>query len=385
MKSTSKRKVNILILSILLVIATIISGIVISFFYYKELENANANKEEKIKLDMNLAIKEEQTVEYMTTWNYEDFYKNLIDDKNIPKDTKVLISIDNKTLNQEDEYLFANVGSLNLEISLECDYSYKTYKLITNKIEVRKNVALNVVDNKIPVITGARDLETTVGSPLNLTDGITATDEQEGLLEVKCDTAIDFNVAGVYEVVFYAIDKNNNRAEAKITLTIKERLTTTTTTKKKTTTTKKPTTTTKASNDPSTKAGRLNLAKIEAKKVISQIIKPGMSDYDKARAICDYITNNVEVQSDQSSEAYKTNFGNEAYAALVLKIAACSGRCKAVSLLCEEVGISCQHINANEWTHQWNKVYIDGEWIVLDAQIGLLGGTEHPFEKNLNN
>lgn len=129
-----------------------------------------------------------------------------------------------------------------------------------------------------------------------------------------------------------------------------------------------------------TKEGRLALAKIEARKVVKKIIKPSMSKREKAEQICNYITNTVASQMNQSTEAYKKNYGNEAYAALVMKIAACSGRCKAVTLLCDAAGLQSKHINQNQWTHQWNKIKIDdGSWIVVDAQIGYMG-KKHPLE-----
>lgn len=131
-----------------------------------------------------------------------------------------------------------------------------------------------------------------------------------------------------------------------------------------------------------TKEGRLILARQEAARIVSEIITPKMTKYEKAVAICDYITETVEVQYDQSSEAYKTNFGNEAYAALIMKIAACSGRCKAVTLMCDAAGLESEHVNQGLWTHQWNRVKIDdGSWIVIDAQIGFVG-ERHPLEED---
>lgn len=114
-----------------------------------------------------------------------------------------------------------------------------------------------------------------------------------------------------------------------------------------------------------------------------------MTKYEMARAICDYLYYNVEQQHDQPTEAYKTNFGNEAYAAFVLKIAACSGTSKAVKLMCEVVGIECEIVNQGKWIHQWNRVKLDdgswpqsewvGEWAVLDAQAGVIDA-HHIFE-----
>jgi len=131
-----------------------------------------------------------------------------------------------------------------------------------------------------------------------------------------------------------------------------------------------------------TKAGRLALAKAEAKRQIDGLLQryPNLTKREIAERICYYITYSVDSQTNQSTEAYKKNYGNEAYAALIMKIAACSGRCKAVTLLCDAAGIESKHINKNQWAHQWNKVKIDdGSWLVIDAQIGYIG-KKHPLE-----
>lgn len=119
----------------------------------------------------------------------------------------------------------------------------------------------------------------------------------------------------------------------------------------------------------SAKQKREQEARAAAKKIAGEIISDGMTEEEKAFAIASYMWNNVEKQMDQSNDAYKKNFGNEAYAALVLHKAACSGVCKGVKMLCEEVGLECQHINAHQWTHQWNLVKVNGEWVVLDGQL----------------
>lgn len=123
-----------------------------------------------------------------------------------------------------------------------------------------------------------------------------------------------------------------------------------------------------------TKEQRLKKAKEEAKRIIKKIHIKGMTQYQKAEAICHYLSVNVSSNIEQSNAAYKKNYGNEAYAALVLKKAACSGYCKAVVLLCNEAKISVKHINAGQWRHQWNEVKINGKWLELDSQIGYLDG-----------
>ncbi|MDE6141857.1 MAG: hypothetical protein K2G03_04570, partial [Bacilli bacterium] len=250
------------------------------------------------------------------------------------------------------------------------------------------DVIWEVRDTKAPQISGVEDIEITLGDKLNYEEMIKVEDECDDDVKISFEGEIDEKKTGRYSVKVLAIDKSGNMASEIFYVTIKDKENKTTskiTTTKKSTTSKKTskistvnkTTTTKL--DVSTKKGRLALAKAEAKVIVKKIIKPGMSDAEKAQAISTYLYENVARQLNQSSEAYKTNYGNEAYAALVMKIAACSGFCKAVTLLCDEAGLKSQHINANQWTHQWNKVYVDGKWQVLDAQLGYFGGDNHPY------
>lgn len=133
------------------------------------------------------------------------------------------------------------------------------------------------------------------------------------------------------------------------------------------------TSTAKAATNESPQQKRDRETKAAVNQFVRDYIQPGMSEHDKAETIFLYLCNNVAFQDEQSNAAYQTNFGNTAYGALVLKKAACSGFCRAVTQLCDAVGLKSRHINAGEWTHQWNKVSINGEWIVLDAQGGIFG------------
>lgn len=132
----------------------------------------------------------------------------------------------------------------------------------------------------------------------------------------------------------------------------------------------------------SAKEKRLQEAKVAAKKLAKELNLDSLNEYDRAYKICEYLYFNVDLQNNQSNEAYRKNYGNEAYAALILKKAACSGFCKAVTLLCNECGLESKHINANKWTHQWNMVKVNGKWIVVDAQGGFFGMEKHPIETN---
>lgn len=99
--------------------------------------------------------------------------------------------------------------------------------------------------------------------------------------------------------------------------------------------------------------------------VLDEIIKPGMTDYEKELAIHDYIVANCRYgQKDESKE-----YAFRAYGCIVQGVAVCNGYAEAMSLLltCAGVENSIMTGSANEELHAWNMVCIDGEWYQVDA------------------
>lgn len=400
-KKSKLKMALIIILIIVLIIALGFSGIVIYYKHFEKIENDKIS--EIYSKNENALINTEvtETVEYGSEITYNQLTDKLVNLDDVDQHTEVKVLINGDEFEKNTSYRFDKIGTYTVKCILSRQYSYKILAIESNKIiENGKEIKIIVEDTKMPIMEGVSDKEVTVGDTIDLLDGIKATDEIDGELEVTIEGDFDINKIGVYTLKATAKDKNENVVEQDFKVTVMEKKieqpktstsaktssnTTTTTNNNKTSTntpsTNTTTTSTPTSSDPtSTQSGRLNLAKAEAKRVVSQIITPGMTDYDKANAIFRYLHSNVSLQTNQSNEAYKENYGNEAYAALVLKKAACSGFCKAVTLMCNEAGLQSQHINANQWTHQWNTVYVNGEWIILDAQAGIFGGTSHPLE-----
>lgn len=388
-KSNNKmKKTTIISLSLFIAIVLLIT----IFTCFKLYLNAHVEKHLKVEeiasLNKEALIDREETIEYGTTWKYQHFIAKFIDTDKMVRNTKVYIYLEDTEIAKNDEYIFNELKDYNIFINLSYVYEDDKEQQV---IESDKEYTIKVVDTTPPMINGLEDRVIEEGSTLDLSAGLSAFDTVDGEVEVNILGNINTKQPGTYKVIVSATDASGNTktdeynviVNAKNTTTTTTTSTRTTTTTSTTLTTKRTTTkktTTTVYNDVTTKSGRLYMAKQEAKKVVSRIIKPGMSDYEKAEAIYNYLHTNVALQTNQSTEAYQTNYGNEAYAALILKIAACSGFCRAVTLLCDEAGLQSQHVNANLWIHQWNRVLIDGEWIVLDAQGGIFGGTTHPLE-----
>ncbi len=127
---------------------------------------------------------------------------------------------------------------------------------------------------------------------------------------------------------------------------------------------------------------RQKLAQAEAKKIVRRYTNSSMSPQIKALVLAGYLNLNVYSQYDQSNSSYRKNFGNEAYASLIMHLSACSGNCKAYIMLCKAAGLKCKHVNAGQWRHQWNKVKLGGKWVKVDTQAGTFdyAFTDEEFE-----
>ncbi len=74
---------------------------------------------------------------------------------------------------------------------------------------------------------------------------------------------------------------------------------------------------------------------------------------------------------------------NDPYGYFVLGTASCAGCARATGLCLNILGIPYEHVNENQYSHQWCRVNIDGEYWICDA-FGLYCGPEpapyaHPY------
>ena len=77
----------------------------------------------------------------------------------------------------------------------------------------------------------------------------------------------------------------------------------------------------------------------------------------------------------QSGENYNT-----AYGVFIAGEYSCAGATRALGMVLECMGYSWEHVNPNQWTHQWCRVTMDGQVGWADGQIGMAGYGSHPVE-----
>lgn len=125
----------------------------------------------------------------------------------------------------------------------------------------------------------------------------------------------------------------------------------------------KPSTRLLAAYKSPTIAARLSMAErialMEAKRRVAAVVKPGMSNYDKVKAIHDEIVDSCHYASDGSDSAVgllMTGRGNcQAYTGLTW-------------LMMRMADVPCHIVSGRASVdHTWNMVYVDGGWYHLDV------------------
>ena len=117
----------------------------------------------------------------------------------------------------------------------------------------------------------------------------------------------------------------------------------------------------------------------ELKKAVGEIIKDGMSEYDKEKAVYDYVFSQthfnddflVAISDDSDDESYNP------YGFFHDHITICVGNATTVKLFFAVLGIESKIIHSTEnGEHAWNVVKIDGKWYHVDVTFD--GGDEAP-------
>ena len=117
----------------------------------------------------------------------------------------------------------------------------------------------------------------------------------------------------------------------------------------------------------------------ESKRVVSEIIKDGMSEYEKEVAINDYLCDTAEYDYDALESAEKNNFKEvdpeyydafTPYGILIKKKGVCASYAGAFKILADQAGLECRVITGalnGNLPHAWNRVKVNGEWGIIDS------------------
>lgn len=116
------------------------------------------------------------------------------------------------------------------------------------------------------------------------------------------------------------------------------------------------------------KSGENAEVQAQVQSIVNSVVTSGMSDYEIAKALHDWLVLNCEYDmrlysGDMPYSSYT------AYGALMDGKAVCAGYAQAYRLLMEYAGIDCEYVTgrARGGGHAWNIVKIDGEWYHVDT------------------
>lgn len=102
--------------------------------------------------------------------------------------------------------------------------------------------------------------------------------------------------------------------------------------------------------------------------ILAQTVTAGMSDYDIAKALHDYLVLNCVYDYDNYLRHTVPAESYTADGALLEGTAVCAGYARAYQLLMQEAGIPCEYVSGYAGGgHAWNVVEIDGTWYHVDT------------------
>lgn len=113
--------------------------------------------------------------------------------------------------------------------------------------------------------------------------------------------------------------------------------------------------------------------KEEMAAIADTIFTSSMSEYEKVKAIHDYLVIHVDYDYDNLATDTLPDSAFTAEGALLLNSAVCEGYAKAFSYLCQKAGLEevllygTADDSTGVQTHAWNQVAIDGEWYNIDV------------------
>lgn len=143
-------------------------------------------------------------------------------DKTIVQGTQFDYKAGVTATDNEDGSLTDKIEVVEETVNIDVVGSYQvTYKVTDkNNATTTKTITVTVTENKKPVIN-AEDKEVIQYRELNELDGVSATDEEDGKVEVKVkNSTVKLDTPGDYEITYQATDTYNQTTEKTIKITV---------------------------------------------------------------------------------------------------------------------------------------------------------------------
>lgn len=213
-----------------------------------------------------------------------------------------------------------------------------------------------------PRLLGVRDLTVALNGTASYRDGVSAEDDVDGPVAVRIDAdAVDLTVPGEYPVIYSAQDAAGNRTEQTVTITVVETATVDQGRDEPT------------EHDPSdAPGGGIPLEQVTqeevdrlADEILGRITDSGMSQWEQARAIFNYVNGHVKYvgSSDKSSWLIGAYVGFTRGRGDCYNYFACS---KALLTRAGISNVDLERVGGNS-RHYWQLVNTGDGWYHFDA------------------
>lgn len=109
----------------------------------------------------------------------------------------------------------------------------------------------------------------------------------------------------------------------------------------------------------------------KVEQIYKEVVRDTMDDYDKIKAIHDYIVNRSQYDIERNAIIDSTYLSYKAYGPLIEGYATCNGYTDAMAIFLSKMGIknfkvATELMQSDASGHVWNAVFLNGKWYHLD-------------------
>ena len=249
------------------------------------------------------------------------------------------------TLNILTEINYSTIGDQEITIEATDGHGNKT---------TQKAILTIKEDKEGPVFAGLSDLKITKGNTADYKKGVTAKDDKDGDVEFTVDSSsVNTNTAGTYYATYTATDASGN----------------TTTQKRKIIISEKSTTSTSSTGSNSGSSSNSSDVYTKADEFIAKATSGVSGTANKIIAIKNYLRNNIKY-SHRYNASNTGSVNNAAMKAFTTYEGDCYIHAAAAQVMFTRLGVNSIIVNALDYTHYWNMVYINGGWKHVDPTPG---------------
>lgn len=249
------------------------------------------------------------------------------------------------TLNILTEINYSTIGDQEITIEATDGHGNKTSQ---------KAILTIKEDKEGPVFSGLSDLKVTKGSTPDYKKSVTAKDDKDGDVDFTVDnSSVNLDKVGTYNVTYTATDKSGN----------------TTTQNRKVVVSEKTTTSSTSSSSTSNSSSSSSDVYAKADEFIAKATSGVSGTSNKIIAIKNYLRNNIKY-SHRYNASNTGSVNNAAMKAFTAYEGDCYIHAAAAQVMFTRIGVQSIIVNALDYTHYWNMVYINGGWKHVDPTPG---------------